>query len=87
MNYLKIIQMEKTYLSYLMELWFAVHQRETDKYNSISKNLDKYGVPFSIQNKVSYSASESRNKKYIDTLEVKGRIEKIVDNFRIINNQ
>ena len=64
--------------AYLMELWFAVHQRETDKYNSISKKLDKEGVPFSIQNKVSSNASESRSKKSIDTLEVKDRIEKII---------
>tara|TARA_Y100001973_G_C5140246_1_gene302540 strand:+ start:902 stop:1168 length:267 start_codon:yes stop_codon:yes gene_type:complete len=78
--------MEKTYVkdmsfAYLMELWFAVHQGETDKYNSIYKNLDKYSVPFSIQNKVSSNASESRSKKSIDTLEVKDRIKTIVNNF------
>jgi|TARA_R100000479_G_scaffold120202_1_gene61598 hypothetical protein len=66
--------------SYLMKLWFAVHQGETDKYNSIHKNLDKYGVPFSIQNKV-FSNAFKTSKKAIDTLEVKDRIKKIVDNF------
>lgn len=62
----------------LMELWFAVHSKESNKYNTIAKKLDSEGVSFSIQNAVSSDATEMRYKKNIDTFEVANRIQKIM---------
>jgi hypothetical protein len=62
----------------LMELWFAVHSKESNKYNTIAKKLDNEGVSFSIQNAVSSDATEMRYKKNIDTFEVANRIQKIM---------
>lgn len=64
--------------SYLGELWFAVHQKESEKYESLAKKLGELKVPFNIQNEVSNDAFDSRSKKSIDTLEVQDRIGKIL---------
>ena len=62
----------------LMELWFAVWERKTDKYSEIGAKLDKERVPFTVQNIVSEDAEKTRSRKAIDTLEVKDRIAKIM---------
>lgn len=64
-------------INYLGELWFAVHQRETDKYSNLAEKLDDEGVSFSIQNKVAEDAINC-HKKAIDTAEVADRIKKII---------
>jgi hypothetical protein len=63
----------------LMELWFAVHNKSTLLYDSISKKLDAEKVPFRIQNNVAMDAENMRYKKNIDTFEVKDRISKIMN--------
>jgi len=63
----------------LMELWFAVHNKNTSLYNSISKKLDAEKVPFRTQNDVAMDAENMRYKKNIDTFEVKDRISKIMN--------
>ncbi len=65
----------------LIELWLAVHEKRTDDYGSISEKLDANKVPFSVQNKVSESATEMRYKKAIDVLEVKDIVGKILSDY------
>lgn len=67
----------------LMELWYAVWERKTDKYDEIAKKLDKEGVSFTIQNKVSEDAQNTRSRKAIDTFEVQDRIKKIMGNTKM----
>ena len=68
-------------LNQLIQLWFSVHQRESFKFGLLAQKLDNSGVPFTIQNQVSEDASNTRNKKQIDTFEVKSRVEQITKNF------
>jgi hypothetical protein len=67
----------------LMELWYAVWERKTEKYDEIAKKLDKEGVSFTIQNKVSEDAQNTRSRKAIDTFEVQDRIKKIMGNTKM----
>ena len=65
----------------LLELWFAVHKRERNKFGTLAMELDLEKIPFTIQNLVSDDASNSRSKKYIDNFEVKQRVENIVNRY------
>jgi hypothetical protein len=67
----------------LMELWYAVWERKTEKYDEIAKKLDKEGVSFTIQNAVSEDAQNTRSRKAIDTFEVQDRIKKIMGNTKM----
>jgi len=69
----------------LMELWYAVWERKTEKYDEIAKKLDKEGVSFTIQNKVSEDAQNTRSRKAIDTFEVQDRIKKIMGHTKMSN--
>jgi len=62
----------------MMELWFAVHGKESDKYGDIAKKLDTLGVSMKAQNEVSSSAEKLRSKKAIDVSEVSNIISKII---------
>ena len=68
--------------SYLGDLWFAVHGKETSKYGKLADKLDELGVSMKIQNAVSNDASQT-TKKSIDTAEVQDRIGKILKNNQI----
>jgi hypothetical protein len=69
----------------LMELWYAVWERKTEKYDEIAKKLDKEGVSFTIQNAVSEDAQNTRSRKAIDTFEVQDRIKKIMGHTKMSN--
>jgi hypothetical protein len=70
----------------LIELWLTVHQRESNKFGLLAKELDSENIPFTIQNRVSEDASNTRSKKQIDIFEVKQRIENIINNYYLNNN-
>ena len=70
----------------LIELWTAVHQRESSKFGLLAQKLDLEKIPFTIQNRVSEDASNSRSKKQIDIFEVKQRVEDIVNKYYLNNN-
>ncbi len=65
-------------VSSLMELWFAVHESDTDKYSKIASKLDSKGISMKLQNEVSDSATKMRRKKAIDVSEVNNIVTKIV---------
>jgi len=68
-------------INYLGDLWFAVFNGESEKYEKLAKNLDELNISFRLQNDVSADAQEEkeRGKKAIDTAEVADRIKKIIE--------
>lgn len=64
-------------LALLTELWFAVQQKDVSEYPKLKNQLDKYGIRFSIQNKVSEDAREHRRRKALSISEVHEKVTKI----------
>ena len=64
-------------ISILTELFFAVVDGETYKYDEIANKLDGMKVPFKIQNAVSYAASKIRKGKSMDVSRVSNEVQKI----------
>tara|TARA_R110001592_G_scaffold236530_1_gene494862 strand:+ start:519 stop:746 length:228 start_codon:yes stop_codon:yes gene_type:complete len=70
----------------LIELWVAVHQRESNKFGLLAKELDLENIPFTIQNRVADDGYNTRNKKQVDIFKVKQRVENIVNKYYLNNN-